>query len=151
PIDPLNGDGPGKERTFEHTNVIKPLSDETAAKAVQQEQAAPSSEPPAATAAADVNKARSAVESALAAAPFDPSLHPEERLGATPMGEELHQPAPAAQVSAEPSLPLPTNQPSSAPAANPTPQTPKQPPSVPPPIIPSSNVVIPTASQNQQK
>lgn len=145
PIDPLDGDGPGKERVFEHKTVIKPLSEETAAKA---EGGVPG--------VATVDKARDAVESALGAAPFDPAGHPEEGLGASDLGAPLHDAAPSAPATT-PSLPLPGGQPSvqngnafgSTSADDQTPQT--APPPIPPPLIPTPGAVIPAASSAQPK
>ena len=76
-----------------------------------------------------VDQARSAVDSAYAAAPFTPELNPVASLNAVPLGE-LHP-----QEAAAPS----TNQSDMAPPA---------PPPLPPPLMPSPGVVIPSQPYN---
>jgi hypothetical protein len=65
-----------------------------------------------------VDDARNAVENALAAAPFDPSLSPVQSLNAEPVADNLHPPPNEAM-------------------------TPPAPPQVPPPLMPAQGVVIP--------
>jgi len=74
-----------------------------------------------------VESARNAVDSAFAAAPFDPALSPVQSLNAAPLGEEIHPPE---------------NQPAQNDIAPPAP------PPVPPPLMPSPGVVIPTQPFN---
>ena len=121
-LDPLGGDGGAK--VFEHKKTVQPLTPETAAKAGV---ASP----------ANVDDARSAVESALASAP-----------PAAPISPELQAvPVPAApQNSAEPSLPLPAQ-----PAAKSDDKLdPAAPPPIPPPLV-TNGVVIPTPSAPANK
>lgn len=135
PIDPLNGDGPGQERIFEHKTVIKPLSEETAAKAGGE------------AAADSVDQARKAVADAQASAPFNPAFQPEAKLGASDLGEPVHKPEKPANGT--PSLPLPGAQgvvdekPKSA-ADKPVESS--VPPPIPPPLIP-----IPDARNSSAK
>ena len=101
-------------------------------------QSFPSQQPP-----FDVNSARSAVENAFAAAPFNPDLNPVTSINAQPMGPPLHTPQPAlvpTGADPTPSLNLPTN---GAPGAPPPPpqnpppgqQSPPPPPPFPPPPV----------------
>jgi hypothetical protein len=99
PIDPLSS-SPSAEGLFSHSPIVQPPT---------------------------VNSARSAVEGALASAPFDAAaVGPTQALNAQPLGPELHPPpTPSANGNshaATPSLTLPTN------GAPPTP------PPMPPPI-----------------
>lgn len=136
PIDPLNGDGPGQERIFEHKTVIKPLSEETPAKAGGG------------TAATDsVDQARKAVADAQASAPFDPAFQPEAKLGASDLGEPVHKSE--QPTNGTPSLPLPGSQSAAdekpKPAANKSVED-STPPPIPPPLIP-----IPDARNSSAK
>lgn len=170
PMDPLAGDGPGKERIFEHKTVIKPPSetaktdekpttDDQTADPAEPELAKPLSDPGddtkdsaphAAEDDATVDKARSAVENALATAPFEPAFHPEERQGAADLGGPLHEESTV--TSSTPSLPLPgaqAEQSSVPPTEDKTDST--APPPIPPPLMPTPGVVIPTAGQTPSK
>ncbi|HEU5005035.1 MAG TPA: hypothetical protein VFT49_03045 [Candidatus Saccharimonadales bacterium] len=135
PIDPLSGDGPGKEQIFEHKTVIKPLSEQTAAKAEKTED-----KPAAQAPATDVNAARNAVESALSSVPFDPANNPVESLGATELAEPAHeQPAAKPEPNGTPSLPIPgSTTPTPTDKADNKPTNSTAPPPVPPPFMPMS-------------
>lgn len=76
-----------------------------------------------------IDQARSAVDNALAAAPFSPELSPVQALNANPLGEELHPP----EVKVGPS-----DDNSSTDFAPPSP------PPLPPPLMPSPGIVIPS-------
>lgn len=80
-----------------------------------------------------VDQARNAVDSAFAAAPFNPELSPVQALNASPLGEELHPPELEPRVSEQ------SGAPDISPAA---------PPPVPPPIMPSPGIVIPSQPYN---
>ncbi len=102
----------------------------------------------------DVNNARSAVESALNAAPFDPAYSkPVVSLNATPVNVDLHVPPGQTAVGTTgpaptPSLPLPNGVNGMAPAGPVSPDmAPPAPPPVPPPITPAPGVIIPTPPQ----
>lgn len=136
PIDPLNGDGPGQERIFEHKTVIKPLSEETAAKAGGE-----------AAASDSVDQARKAVADAQASTPFDPAFQPEAKLGVSDLGDPVHQPEPVANGT--PSLPLPGKRATVDEKPKPTAGEPVEdstPPPIPPPLIP-----IPDAKNSSTK
>ncbi len=77
-----------------------------------------------------VDNARSAVDQAIAAAPFDPAGHPLQAMNSTPVVQEIHPPQP----------PLP-QLPNSAPKA--------APPPVPPPLTAPNGAVLPTPPQTQ--
>jgi hypothetical protein len=142
PIDPLSGDGPGKEQIFEHKKVVQPLS----------EQPAPTGESNASTPSGSVNQARSAVENALATAPFNPAFQPEERQGSNPLGDELHQAAPAQPQtsSGTPSLPLPGSPAeNTVPTPSDSPVEGSAPPPLPPPLMPTPGIVIPNPATPQ--
>jgi len=100
-----------------------------------------------------VDSARSAVDNALAATPFDPSFAPPvSSLNAQPLGADIHvpeQPAPAAPpASGTPSLPLPgADMPGPASQAD---SMRVDPPPVPPPLPLASNpgAIIPDPPKN---
>lgn len=76
----------------------------------------------------NVDTARGAVQSAFAAAPFDPSGHPLTGFGARSLSSELHTPAGPPAASAMP-----------------------PPPPLPPPLTPAAGVVIPNLPPNPPK
>ena len=108
-----------------------------------------------------VDSARGAVESALAAAPFDPAFSPPvQALNAQPMGEPITPPPaipPQATNSDTPSLVLPTS--GAGPIAATTPVAPASPadaeipvaapPPVPPPLVAGPGVVVPNLPPQQ--
>ena len=118
---------------------------------------------PATTATPSVDNARSAVQSAIAAAPFDPAFGgPVQALNAQPLPQAAQpQPAPAMQPTAAgdtPMLVLPTGgagavtaAPAPSFAPEPAPPAPvtngTAPPPVPPPLVPSPGVIIPNPPQ----
>lgn len=115
-LDPLSTSGSSDSDLFKHNNPIKP-PEET----VPQAPAAP----------ADLDQIRTAVNSAIDTAPFDPASHPVQALNASPLNLE---------PSAGPSLPLPgVNAPSpSTPSTAPEdPSSIKAPPGPPPITLPS--------------
>lgn len=85
----------------------------------ESETSAPDGEAP------HIEQARSAVESAFAAAPFDPANNPVEALNATPLEPAVGSP-PVAEPPQEDKPDMPA------------------PPPVPPPLVPSPGVVIPS-------
>jgi hypothetical protein len=112
-----------------------------------------------------VDNARSAVQSAIAAAPFDPAFGgPIASLNAQPMEPAVQDTSPAAApafpamtASDTPMLVLPTNgagpiaaSPTFAPEPPPAePTSNVAPPPVPPPLMPTPGVVIPTVPPQQ--
>lgn len=100
--------------------------------------------------ASGVDSARSAVENALNATPFDPSFAPPvSSLNAQPLGADIHdpgQPAPSPPTNGTPSLPLPGMNAATTPQAN---SMQVDPPPVPPPFPLASNpgAVIPNPPQ----
>lgn len=103
-----------------------------------------------------VDSARSAVDSAVAAAPFDPSFAPPvEALNAQPLDTPNAQPSSTADTaganSDTPMLVLPTNGANpvtaSQPAASPVPVNNLAPPPVPPPLTIAPGVVVPNPPQ----
>jgi hypothetical protein len=114
------------------------------------------------TPAPAVDNARSAVEHAFAAAPFNPDDTPVQALNAQPLGREpiVHE-APMAQMnvppmknSDTPMLVLPTGNaspPASMPPANPSVSgvAPPAPPPVPPPLMAAPGAVVPTPPPQQ--
>jgi nanoRNase/pAp phosphatase (c-di-AMP/oligoRNAs hydrolase) len=113
-------------------------------------------EPPLDPVHTPVDHARSAVETALAGAPFDPAFSPPvQALNAQTFSEPAPPPPPAppVPVSDTPSLQLPGVSP--APAAVPPPPpipevSPSAPPPVPPPLVAGPGAVIPTPPQSQR-
>ena len=106
----------------------------------------------AATAAAEVDEARSAVQNALSAAPFDAAAAgPLTALNAQPAGPELHPATPPVAPNDTPSLTLPPNGNGSMGTVTPymppadTPAAPAPPPNPPPLPIPSNpGAMLPT-------
>jgi len=157
--DTSNGGGPGSEPSMlvdPVNNVpLNPQGGESYSQARQMAPPPPSQNPidqmlanaSAATPApapGDLTEesARQAVENAFSGAPFDPAGHPQQNVGAMPMGPELHQPPaevvaqpptqPPAYDNATPSLNLPMPPPGPPPVAPPPPNN-MPPPAVPPP------------------
>jgi hypothetical protein len=104
-----------------------------------------------------LDNARSAVENAIAAGPFDPAFAPPvSSLNAQPVDLELHAPpAKTPQLTSyaaeqTPSLQLPNENPIPATAPTPSDMTPPAPPPVPPPLNPAPGVIIPNAPSPSQ-
>jgi hypothetical protein len=164
-------------------NPITELSNKKAAEATSESAPAESTEAAPATdqvppAEANVDSARSAVENALASAPFDPATAgPIEALNAQPMTPPLHEeqatdqtvvsndvpvepapdaaaappPAPVTPASDTPSLSLPTEPaaPSGAPQSDSV--APAAPPPVPPPLTFDPNLLNQDNGNSQKK
>ena len=122
--------------------------------AQQPLQQAPIYQPPAPS--TDVDSARNAVASALAAQPFNPALNPVTSLNAQPVSLDLHPPGPPAQApppaNGTPSLNLPNG---AVAASTADMMAPPPPPPVPPPLPLASNPgamvpAPPTPPQQQQ-
>jgi hypothetical protein len=110
-----------------------------------------------------VNNARSAVENAYSATPFNPAGQPVQSLNAQPISSQpIHQEAPPAPISMPqmpnsdtPMLVLPTDNNSSVTATQPiatqlpTENTMPAPPPVPPPLMTGNGGVIPNQPQQQ--
>jgi hypothetical protein len=104
-----------------------------------------------------VDSARSAVESALSKAPFDPAFNPVDSLNAQPMPDPLPPPAPVPSASGDtPALTLPIN--GSGPVSATPPPLPitlpendsPAPPPVPPPLVAGNGAVIPNLPPNNK-
>ncbi len=138
-IDPLNNDPNMHQEAFaSHSRTITPPPQPSL---VPPQPTPPApvlgdpllAAPPAAPLPPPVDSARSAVESALAAAPFDPASNPVQALNAQPMVPEPSAlPPPPAIVT--PSLNLPFGDQNPLPAPPPVPVNLTPPPPTPPPI-----------------
>lgn len=132
--DPLNGTSSGASEFAGHSKVIAPppdthhsldelLAAENAANAMSANPQTASAAEPA------VDTARSAVESAYQAVPFNPDLNPVTALNAQPLSDNLNgsgpgNPAPAQQAPATAPPPMPPPIPPIVPSANNGPQMP---------------------------
>jgi hypothetical protein len=113
-------------------------------------------QPPTTPLASPLDNARSAVESALSSAPFDPAFHPVEGLNTQsfnnnePIHAEAPNPAvqmPPLQASDTPMLVLPNS--GQGVSATPAPAGAPAPPPIPPPLVASPGAVVPNPPQQQ--
>jgi hypothetical protein len=131
PIDPLNE--PQASGLIGHLPVIQPP---------QEDQESPSAPPiPSSQSTLNTDNARSAVESALDAAPFDPAFAPPvASLNAQPVADINNDSSPRPPLrngdNGTPSLQLPTNGHPKAPGGPGYPDKQTSPPPVPPPLMP---------------
>lgn len=101
-----------------------------------------------------VDSARSAVESALSKAPFDPAFNPVDSLNAQPLPSPLPPPPAPAAPGDTPALTLPLNgsgpisaTPPPLPPLAPQDNNPAAPPPIPPPLVAGNGAIIPTPPQ----
>ncbi len=158
PVDPLSEKPRPSDAVMTRSPAVSPPSPHTLAKLAIPAPSAPSSPGPASYAPPPtVDSARSAVDNAIAAVPFDPIEHPLASLNAQPLSQELHgapqtspaspkgPPATAASLAVPvlaSSVPMEPPKPMSAVAKTP-------PPPLPPPIMPNS-LAIPASPPPSQ-
>jgi hypothetical protein len=167
PMDPLNNASSSTVSEFGSTPVA--VNPEAVQNNFGQGHAVAVPGTPPAQPAPAVNNARSAVEQAISAAPFDPAFEPPvQALNAQPLGQTpIHTEAPPAELnlppmktSDTPMLVLPTDGSNSVTATQPiatqTPQNdyvsgvaPPAPPPVPPPLMTGLGAVVPNFPQPQ--
>jgi nanoRNase/pAp phosphatase (c-di-AMP/oligoRNAs hydrolase) len=123
--DPLTGPDTPPDGFLNHLPAVKPPSEANKGVGPTIIQPPETSQPETpAGPTPPLDEARSAVDSAYAAAPYTPDLAPIQALNAVPLGGELHPPEADPQTAAEqPDAPAP--------------------PPLPPPLMPSPGIVIP--------
>jgi hypothetical protein len=135
-LDPLSEASHHNDEILSHSQSVKPSADDVEFKLPEMSALTASAEPkvpepsaPISPPTTDVNSARSAVESAIAGAPFDPAFGaPAQNLNADFMADNLHQSA------------LPTDSTNDI--------APPAPPPVPPPLMPNPGLILPNSPNN---
>jgi hypothetical protein len=146
-VDPVNNVGmnPQGGESYARAKQVPPpplhASPLDQAMAGMGQPAAPAMGPPSLPGELTTDSARQAVESAYNSVPFNPANNPQEGIGATPMGPQIHQPP--AYDNGTPSLSLPPV-PNGMPLMQPPPDQAPPPPSTPPPPAPPPFMPPPT-------